>query len=606
MKKIKESAMKFSLFFIFAMSIAAVIIGSLQVFEDISISNEKYYAADSARLQIDRMKLEQNPYFANLLASKSMNELIRNLNNTVGVKDLNKSLEKYQEYILQRGSIDTINKAINDLKKNATSLHVQIQKEGFRAASETAPLLDAINTFKASRLADSLGLIKNSQTTVSLLTDRFLNVKIDVGTKTSIVNYLNGMTKKLEYLGKRAAYLDSRRDVVTDFTLTMRSMREHLADYQTLMQSKSRIASDEIKNLLLYTWAMGGLLLFSLFRFWASGKTEKVVYKEIIKEVPQIMVADAETDKNKMLVESLQMGMTAPTVILDSSEKIVWASDSFFKTLNASFDRTRDFYWGDFVNSKLIVQGGALRVNGSVRLITDPEKEYQMKTNLVLSSKSEYRVIQFVPLMNYQIEVSKTMKDLERFKNIKLPKLHDMGDVLEEVITKGQAIFENSKTQLVFNNDKPMFVAFEKEKLVKMLTTLLSGIIFHFETQFGRHRVEISFDKDGEDTVIRFKIPDSKVEDVNNPTFFKGKTYPSLSSYLAQIEDALKEVKAAVTVKNITSQKSGKSFGLIELSLKELQEDYLDTKNLENKERVARAVSKAEKIKKRLAFKDFQ
>jgi hypothetical protein len=500
-------------------------------------------------------------------------------------------IQKLQSYLVGRGSPRSLEAKWRHLRSTVQDAVNFFKTEGFKSANE---MEEIAKIFNATAITENTASYSSDvRAKLSVLLNRFNKVSMDDGKRQQALNMLNKIDSTFSEIEARTNFKLNNVATVKAFEQLLSQGQNAMADFSSIYAASIRLHQEQLKDLTYYL--IGLALTMSAMLFLMQFRNEKIVVKETIKEVVAPVSNNNENNFSNNVNAVFQHFMDVATVILNSSDEVIWASDSFYQ-LAGNLDKNKNYNWNDLLKSEIVTMGGVHHIKGAVKIKSRPNENYQMKSKTMSGGSNhlkDARLIQLIPLLSYQTEINKELMQFESIKGVTKPKLYELGDLIEESAKKMANKF--GKNNVVFNESNPIYVAVEKEDFVSAMDTLLTGLMLYGENTFNSGNVKINQDREGDVNTIVFAYHQTKFDNVSTPMSFRGKTYPSLSAYMAKLEDQLAKYQAEINLKNIYQKNGQLQEGRLEVRFREQMEVIKDAAALPQKERVARAVNAAKR-----------
>ncbi len=499
-------------------------------------------------------------------------------------------VKNYQSYMAGRGNAKAVQVKSQHFATLVQELITEFQQEGYKSLKEA---LQIKTIWTNTNVAQLTTVSPEINELLSILHARFSKVSMD---EVKRQRALDGLTQQQSLLKEIIARLDYKNKNLATIekmgTMIVRVLTS-LADNQSILQAHTRLLEHQLYDYAKYSASI--CLLLALTFSIVQLRSVRVITKETVKEVEIEKAPSQQILFNQYLNSMLQSQLDSATVILNHQDQIIWASHSFFE-MAGSLDKNKSYNWNDLLKSEIIMTGGVHHIKGAVKIKSRPAENFIMTSRtmpVAAGMLRETRLIQFTSLLNYQSELNRELTKFDSVKTVERPKLFELGDIVEEAAKKMHLRF--TKNKIIFSECNPIFVAVDRLKFGQSIETILTGVLLYGENTFGSANVSVGWDREGDVNTLVLAFDKTKFENVTAPMIYKGKTYPSFSAYLAKLEDQLAPYRGEIQLKNIYQKAGHIQEGRLEIRFKEYQLLIQDAANLNQRERVARAVQVARK-----------
>jgi|GEM_PF-3797326 len=428
------------------------------------------------------------------------------------------------------------------------------------------------------------------------------------GFEKRIENPFETLTDDLRMLRNKNSFIVSETNSVLEFVARVSKVRELLNDRISILNANIQLHDEFAFNTFMQLGLVfAGFMILAFMRVFnnrsqiinASSYAEAKSDEEQKME-GQVIATPSSPFELQMAGNLSQFLMTnskSCMAVTDRDDKVVWATESFYKLLG--LDRAKSYNWRDLLSSHLIRTNNALAIENAVQIIGHGEKDYILNTKTanvgaegLESLPSEYRLIEIAPIHHYRLEYQKMVDRMKTYREIPGLEVYEFGDLLSEVSTEIDYLINSVGLNLKFDTERPAYVAFKKDDVRRTIKSLFSGLTIYCHTKDAK-RLKVAYRKNGEKVTLTFTIPGHKFKEVIRPLNFEEKTYPSLSSYLEQVEELLAKYHPMIEMRNVITD--GNSEAVLTVELTECDDALLTYQSLEQRRRVARVVKVAEK-----------
>ncbi|MBI2521476.1 MAG: hypothetical protein HYV97_13745 [Bdellovibrio sp.] len=525
------------------------------------------------------------------------------------------ALNTYNEFLISRGDISTFGTLLNDINAEVASINERMKVispslkgpetviafHGIKRTFEN--MQKSLEKFKDVAIGHDQYIllsetITSAKETYKVLTQdkgRILEKAVR-DYRVQLVTPTELLIDKLITLQNKNSFVASQMPSVLSLGNHIATIQERLADKVGVQSAYLRLGHEHITQVaMMIVLILFGMSFLAIARIFSRPKAQNSVTVSVMApEVTSSIHPDANQIRGSSLSRFLAENMTTATAVTDAAENITWASHSFYQTLG--LDPSRDYNWNQLLESHIVRSNSALGIEGAVSILGRPGKELKLasKTPKTSSEAAEKRVLEFVPIYNYQAEMQKTISRLSPFTDIPGVDIYEAGETISEVSSEISYLFQTTDTLFKVEDDRPVYIAFDKVLMRKNLKTFLTGLVIYL-AQINSRRLTATYQKVGDVFSMTFAIPGHKFREVTAPLVFRDKTYPSLSAYLEQIENSFQKYNGRITLKNV--QKDGLDDAVIEWELTESDDALFNLQTLEKRRRVHRVVKTAEKVK---------
>lgn len=258
------------------------------------------------------------------------------------------------------------------------------------------------------------------------------------------------------------------------------------------------------------------------------------------------------------------------TAILDEEENIIWASESFKKTLG--FDKTGVIpNWKRVFERDVFDHAEATGIKGSVKLRNDLQGDYILRSKMERIDGQERRIIQIWPVEEYYQELAgeNPLINIPR-EGIK-ESYTELGNLVEDLLVKMSVFFQNMRVNVDLGTRLPTLTTANEEAVTLGLANILKGLVFYLSHTKQGNGINLTFTKANGRVNFKIEATDARIDlsEIDKELNFKNKNYHSLGYYLAECERVLEAYGANVGLRNFISSDRETSVAVIEIGLQE-------------------------------------
>jgi hypothetical protein len=409
---------------------------------------------------------------------------------------------------------------------------------------------------------ESLGLFKK-------FTDRIKNTKMAEDFKGKVLFRLGRIMDKhqeaLSYLGTEATAakaevvamrrVEELKDVVPEYIIEANNAKNRA--YRSFY---STILADFVKL------ALAGIALLALVVIRLKKNSDnqikglKIRNKRRTREIRQ-------TNEQLGVLERQSFVATA---ILDENEDIVWASESFKKTLG--FDKTGVVpNWKKVFERDVFDHSEATGIKGAVKLRNDLQGDYILRSKMERIEGSERRIIQIWPVEEYYQELAGENPLINVPREGIKETYTELGNLVEDLLVKMSVFFQNMRVNVDLGTRLPTLTTANEEALTLGMANILKGLVFYLSHTKQGKGINMTFTKANGRVNFKIEATDARIDlsEIDKELNFKNKNYHSLGYYLAECERVLEAYGANVGIRNFISSDRETSVAVIEIGLQE-------------------------------------
>ncbi|OFZ14262.1 MAG: hypothetical protein A2X86_05285 [Bdellovibrionales bacterium GWA2_49_15] len=541
----------------------------------------------------------------------------RSIKSLTELKTLQTSLSKYHEYLNGRGDMSTFTALMDDINADVSGINDKLATifsslKGPEAVIAFSAIKRSFENIKKSiektkdmsvghdqyiSIGEIITSVKEIHKTMSQDKGRVLE-KAARDHRTQLVGPIEFLIDKLNTIQNKNSFVASQIPTIFSLSSQIATVQERLTDMVGVQSAYIRLGHEHITQVaVMLALVLFGMTFFAFARMFARQKVQGTLTapaptSEMV--IPASVRPESNLIRGSTLNQFLAENMATATAVTDANENITWANSSFYQTLG--LDPSRSYNWNQLLESHIVRSNSALGIEGAVSVLGRPGKELKLasKTPKTSAHANEKRLLEFVPIYSYQAEMQKTMARLAPFTEIPGVDIYEAGETVSEVSSEISYLFQTTDTILKVEDERPIYIAFDKVLMRKNLKTFMTGLVIYL-AQAKANRLTVKYQKVGDVFSMSFAIPGHKFREVTAPLVFRDKTYPSLSAYLEQIESSFQKYGARITLKNV--QKDGQDEAVIEWELTESDDALFNLQTLEKRRRVHRVVKTAEKVK---------
>ncbi len=412
---------------------------------------------------------------------------------------------------------------------------------------------------------ESLGIFKK-------FTERVKNTKMNEDFKSKVLFRLGRIMDKhqeaLGYLGNEATAakaevtamrrIEELKEVVPEYIIEANNTKNkaYRAFYSTIL-------GDFVKL------ALAGIALLALVVIRLKKTTES--------EIKGLKTRNKRRGK-EVRAANEQLGLLerqsfVATAILDENENIIWASESFKKTLG--FDKTGILpNWKRVFERDVFDHSESTGIKGSVKLRNDLQGDYILRSKMERVEGNERRIIQIWPVEEYFQELAgeNSLINIPR-EGIK-DTYTELGNLVEDLLVKMSVFFQNMRVNVDLGTRLPTLTTANEEALTLGLANILKGLVFYLSHTKQGNGINMTFTKANGRVNFKIEATDARIDlsEIDKELNFKNKNYHSLGYYLAECERVLEAYGANVGIRNFISSDRETSVAVIEVGLQEAVE----------------------------------
>jgi hypothetical protein len=317
--------------------------------------------------------------------------------------------------------------------------------------------------------------------------------------------------------------------------------------------------SDLIKVVVMFI----GLIVLMYFKINNSFK------KSMTELSGQINQSTSTADGALLQLEVLANDTVVATAILDAKDNILWSNQKFLNLF--SLKKKHCYNWKKIYKNDVFDYSKETGVIGAVKLRSDLNKEYIMKSRTGKYSQGERRIVQIWAIEEYYLELAGKNNILTIPRESVPPQLSEVGNLLDELLIKMSVFFDNFQVNVDLTNKLPTLTTINPEHLVLSMANVLKGLIFYLNHSRQGSIINISYNKVNSKFIFKIEAVNARIDlrDIDKDLKFNNKSYHSLGYYLTEGEEFLENYGAKIGVKNFLASDDEVSISVIEIELDE-------------------------------------
>jgi len=593
-------AIRMITYVIFFISLAAIFSIHLDLNRSMMIIQNKVDAASAMRDQLQSLTDLDFYYRGNAESVKeSLSQYTKKFDSQYHTKFFKTGLGEIKNFLEFRGSGIEFTKVVDMTKNELVQLLAMSEEKKLKGSvflnKALAIFSESSNGFQAIFIRDDL---RNMITLLRDFKNSLDTTKIGATQRLDFAAQASRIQNKIEKIENRNGYFTKSLPVISRLQKKIGLALSYLNQFQQIeIENKSNAQSIDA-SFMRISLAMLFLVMVSTF---VSKKRRNEKVREEKKENDDNAVDVNGVNREDQIADMttahlLENYESYASVVLDKDEKIFWSNKAFRDLTGLASPTSRSWY--HVLDNNIMVTTGGVHVEGEVRVLGKGDRPYKMESKSAKTEDGDFRLIQFAPIYNYNVEIAGTLRRLEDYKDLPEAYVFDVGELVEEVTEDLRVLFQSTNTVLSIQQDYPIYVAISRESSTKAFRTLINGILLYLGERKSQHRITIEIMKVKGQIVLKTNISDIKFDNVTAPMVLRDKTFPSLASYMEQVERIMERYQGTLVLKNLVGDEGRKCFGVIEMRIQERDDSILDFTKLEKKRRVSRAVKTAEKVKK--------
>ena len=261
--------------------------------------------------------------------------------------------------------------------------------------------------------------------------------------------------------------------------------------------------------------------------------------------------SEKHTDNAAYSIEQLDMlsnNSLVATAILDENENLVWSNKIFTSLFNLTNKATTS--WKKIARNDVFDYSKETGVFGAVKLRSDLNSQYILKSNTATYDNRERRIIQIWSLEEYYLELAGKNNVITIPRESIPNQFSEIGNLLDELLIKMSVFFDNFRVDVDLKNKLPTLTTVNPEHLVLSLANVLKGLIFYLNHSRQGTDINISYNKINSKIVFKIEAVNSRIElsEIDRELKFNNKSYHSLGYYLTEGEEFLENYGAKIGV----------------------------------------------------------